>query len=260
MNKALKVTLIVLGVVIGLPILSAMMKNDSTKFIGSGIVIGGVVFLLARRASRGNSKSGKGKEFGQQFIARMNWISENFEPLSNSPVFTRKGEVALFTLPEVGLIEFRSTGSSYSGGSQGMSFRIAKGVSYRVGGSRGQLVKNPEQKQIVDRGSATFTNQRIVFAGQSQAREWDFEKIIGTDLQANGVSMMISVSNRQKTSGLTALVVDPLTPGMCVSLATAYREGGVNAVKDLASQYRDQMRAELGITSDVTQASGPGLS
>jgi len=37
-----------------------------------------------------------------------------------------------------------------------------------VGASRGQLVKNPETMQVIDQGTATFTNKRLILQARKQ--------------------------------------------------------------------------------------------
>lgn len=153
-----------------------------------------------------------------------------------------KDEQVVYVLEQVGLLEAQSNGSSYSGGSQGFSFRVARGVSYRVGGSRGQLTRNPATVQVIDSGSAVFTNQRVVFAGTATNRQWDFDKILNVNLTDNGIQAMIAVSNRQKNSGLQCLDLDDLTPGMLLSIATDWHEGGLEKARrraiDLAGAFR----------------------
>lgn len=154
----------------------------------------------------------------------------------------KKGEVAIDSVP-CSLLEYRSQGSSYQGGSQGVSVRIMKGVSYRVGASRGQLVRNPDALSSIDQGDATFTNQRVVFGGQSQTREWVFEKLVDFNAGDNGSQVMISVSNRQKVSGLHALSLDNVQPGVLLEVAVAYANGGKKAALEVARGYLEQYRA-----------------
>jgi hypothetical protein len=91
---------------------------------------------------------------------------------------------------------------TYQGGSQGVSFRVAKGVSYRVGGHRGTFTPGDEELKIVDEGTAVVTNQRAVFQGAGKTREWLFTKLIGVDHDPESGISMLHVSNRQKASGL----------------------------------------------------------
>jgi hypothetical protein len=54
----------------------------------------------------------------------------------------------------------------------------------------------------VDTGVATITNQRIVFQGPLQTREWDYAKLLGYEHFDSPPWTAIQVSNRQKTSGI----------------------------------------------------------
>lgn len=172
-------------------------------------------------------------------------LSKDLAPISLPGFAEAKGEKAYFKLDNVSLTEWRSTGSSYQGGSQGVSFRIAKGVSYRVGQSRGTLVKNPEQLQVVDQGSAIFTDKRIVFAGTKSNREWDFSKMVNVDVGTNGIYVNIAVSNRQKNSGLRASNDADLTPGILTGIVVEINEKGLEAAKNYALETAKQMRDVL---------------
>jgi hypothetical protein len=78
---------------------------------------------------------------------------------------------------------------------------VAKGVRYRVGGTRGSYVPGEEQPTAVDTGTVSITNQRVVFQGPKQAREWSYSKLIGMQHDPQQPWTSIQVSNRQKVSG-----------------------------------------------------------
>lgn len=151
----------------------------------------------------------------------------------------KPSERLLVEVPRAGLVEMRSTRGSYQGGSTGVSFRIAKGVSYRVGAHRGVYEPGPEELRTIDRGLVSVTTRRVIFAGPSKTREWAFDKLlnIGED-PAKGVLMM-AVSNRQKTSGI--LVGPKGLPQLdaAVDLGIAVSEG---AGQEFADQVGDAFR------------------
>ena len=181
----------------------------------------------------------------QSLVSGLEGLVKNLEdgvPAGLVQTVLKKGEVAIDSVPAK-LLEYRSGGSSYQGGSQGVSIRIAKGLSYRVGSNRGQLVRNPEQLQVIDNGDATFTNQRVVFGGQSQTREWSFDKLVDFNAGDNGTQVMISVSNRQKVSGLHAQSVERVQPGVLLEVAVAFANGGKAAAVEVAKNYLEQYRA-----------------
>lgn len=165
------------------------------------------------------------------------------------PGFTpEKGEVALYKLPSASLTEFRSSGSSYQGASQGVSFQIAKGVSYRVGSSRGQILKNPEQLTVIDEGSVTFTNKRIFFVGANVNREWEFTKLLDVKVGTNGIFVNLAVSNRQKNSGLQALDETEITPGILAAISIETFEKDLKAGEKAALDFSTQMKTLLAQT------------
>jgi hypothetical protein len=137
----------------------------------------------------------------------------------------KPGERILGSQNDVRLIEWVSTGSSYQGGSQGFSFRVMPGVYYRVGANRGTIVKNPPDLAIIDVGMVNYTTKRITFVGPQQTREWDVAKVLNLDLDHNGQTVMISVSNRQKPSGLQGSSYDLVAPGFLVETAVALNNG-----------------------------------
>ena len=56
----------------------------------------------------------------------------------------------------------------YQGGSQGMSFRVMKGVSYRVGGHRGHITSETGVVAVSD-GELILTNNRVIFRGDKKS-------------------------------------------------------------------------------------------
>jgi len=103
-----------------------------------------------------------------------------------------------------GLIEIGRERGTYRGGSRGVSVRVMKGVSYRVGAHRGEYVPRPHVQKVVDTGTAVITNHRVVFQGAGKTREWAFSKLIGIDHAAGVGASMIHISNRQRASGLAS--------------------------------------------------------
>ena len=55
---------------------------------------------------------------------------------------------------------------------------------------------------MVDVGTFTLTTTRAVFSGSKQAREWAWSKLISVTHAADADWTMLSVSNRQKVSGI----------------------------------------------------------
>src|SRR5262249_32015414 len=95
------------------------------------------------------------------------------------PIVLKPDERVFLIIDGAGLIEERRGQGHYQGGSQGVSLHIAKGVTYRVGAQRGTFVPGEEHPTVVDHGVAVVTDERVVFEGSGQTREWAFAKLLG---------------------------------------------------------------------------------
>lgn len=63
--------------------------------------------------------------------------------------------------------------TSYEGGSSGWSFRVFKGVNYRIGKMKGRPIR--ENVQEATNGILYLTNKRVIFVAKSNG----FDKRIG---------------------------------------------------------------------------------
>jgi TM2 domain-containing membrane protein YozV len=189
------------------------------------------------------SRNGDSHAQASALADRIDEIAASLGAPLGVPIALKKDEIGVTVLSQVGLIESRSTGSTYVGGSQGLSFRVMKNVSYRVGASKGHLEKNPETEQIIDVGTAIFTSKRVVFTGPKVTREWDFENLVNVAVEPNGVKAYLPVSNREKTSGLTWLNTKEITPGMALSIAHALFTGGLESAKQQSLSISSDLRA-----------------
>ncbi len=93
-------------------------------------------------------------------------IQSGILPTCHTNIILKKGEVAHFSY-FADLIEERAVRGRYQGGSAGVSFRVAKGVSFRVGQSRGTYHSDREPV-AVSSGKLTVTNKRIIFDGDKK--------------------------------------------------------------------------------------------
>lgn len=92
----------------------------------------------------------------------------DFEPTKpGANVLLKRGELAYWL--EVGeWVEEKVVRRRYEGGSQGVSIRVMKGVSFRVGAHRGQYVSDTGLV-AVSRGELILTNKRVYFAGNRKS-------------------------------------------------------------------------------------------
>ncbi len=113
-----------------------------------------------------------------------------------SPVVLKKGE-SVHCADKCILKEIKSVNLGYSGGTQGVSFRIAKGINYRVGSHRGHIVKEDRLVET-SRGILLITNQRLFlypFAGHKPLNI-PLNKILSYQCFNNGIEVYIE--NREK--------------------------------------------------------------
>jgi hypothetical protein len=153
----------------------------------------------------------------------------------------KKGEVAHLVLNGVGLVEPRREPGRWTGASHGVSFRIAKGVRYRVGQSRGTFVQGEEKPAVIDTGVGVITNQRLVFVGSRRSTEWAYTKLLGFSLELDGMAIF-NVSNRQKASGFAYQPeVDHVVDAVVTAAIAAFQspEDHAAVVEELLTIYRE---------------------
>ena len=160
---------------------------------------------------------------------------------------TQKDEVVIARVNQTMLREFRSNGSTSSGGFGGVSFPVFGRVRGNVGGYSGKSRRNPEESTPIDVGTSTYTNQRIVFAGENVVREFELDKLVNLEAGDNGITVTIAVSNRDKASVLASVNFDDLTPGIAASIAVAYQEGGKAEALKKINETKQQIQDALGL-------------
>ena len=79
--------------------------------------------------------------------------------------------------------------TSYVGGSQGISFRISKGVRYHVGAYKGHRVTTVDQV-VSDNGSLYVTDRRVVFAGSAQVVSVQLKQIGDVRVFSDGLALI----------------------------------------------------------------------
>jgi zinc-ribbon domain len=110
-----------------------------------------------------------------------------------SPVRLKEGEVAHYVesaslLKEVAQRELR-------GGGSGVSFRVAKGVTFRTGAFRARSVVIGKSWVEADKGTLTITSLQTMFSGQRKTLELPHAKLLNLNVYSDGISF--NMSNRQ---------------------------------------------------------------
>jgi hypothetical protein len=140
-----------------------------------------------------------------------------------------KGEHTLWS----GTAVFHETGrtaSRYQGGSSGVSVPVVAGIRFRVGAMSGQVIPGIEMQMDKDQGVVMLTNERLIFTGPLKTQQWDFDKVLMLSTSPDQSDYFISVSNRDKTSGVR---FDPVTGrefNRFLGSATAVHESGYEEV------------------------------
>lgn len=124
-------------------------------------------------------------------LARLRLLTEinsgNLPKVPVQNVVLQKAERAHWMEP-ASLLEERVVSRRYEGGSQGFSFRIAKGVSYRVGAHRGHLVAD-RALVPVSTGDLIITDRRVVFRGNAKSFNLRLDKILEIGLCSDGARL-----------------------------------------------------------------------
>jgi hypothetical protein len=163
----------------------------------------------------------------------------------------KRDELVVAQVQPVGLVESRRGKGHYQGGSSGFSFRVAKGINYRIGATRGTFVQGEEQLTPIDTGTVVVTTQRAVFLGGKQTREWAWSKLLGIDHEGASNVTLLHVSNRQKASGV-------VTGGDAVAQLRFRLELAVALFNGTADDLAARLRHEL-VELDAARPGGPLL-
>jgi len=115
-------------------------------------------------------------------------IQKGNPPYTSVPnVILQKSEAAYWSEP-ASILEQRVVRRRYEGGSHGVSIRIAKGLSYRVGAHRGQVVTDKEV-QAVSSGELIITTKRVIFRGNTKSFNLRLNKLLELKFYSDGVRL-----------------------------------------------------------------------
>ena len=100
-----------------------------------------------------------------------------------SPIILKKKEKLYITLANISLSEPRAV---RTGGYGGPSVRLAKGLTFRVGGFKAE---SHEELRNIDQGTFTLTDKRIVFSGSKKTINVNLNKVISINPYSDGISI-----------------------------------------------------------------------
>ena len=164
----------------------------------------------------------------KKLLAVITAASKGEDSVANT-LMQKPGEHTLWSATGI----FHETGrtpSQYAGGSAGFSIPTGGGTRLRVGAMRGQLIPGEELQMDKDQGVVMLTTERLIFTGPIKTQEWKFDKLLMASTTPDESDYFLSVSNRQKTSGVR---FDPATGrefNRFLGSATAVNELGYEAV------------------------------
>lgn len=131
-------------------------------------------------------------------LARFRLLNEiqlgNMPTVTVANLVTQKGEKVYWVEPVI-MAEEKVIRTKYQGGSRGVSLRIMKGVSYRVGSSRGHITSETGMVAVSD-GEMVITSKRIIFRGDKKSFATKLDNILDTQLFTNG--FQFSENNKSK--------------------------------------------------------------
>lgn len=103
--------------------------------------------------------------------------------------------------------------------------------------------------KVVDHGSVTITDRRMVFHGAAKKREWAFAKLVGYQHVDETPATLVQVANRQRISGVSYSGADEELFRRRLAIAAARASGSVDALvrslrTDLAAHDAQQALPE----------------
>lgn len=131
------------------------------------------------------------------------------------PAPTQRGEVAHLCLAGVEYHQQRVVARGYVGRSSGVSIRIMKGLTYRVGAHRGHAVSRSALVRL-GTGQLAFTNRRLIFSGGPVGFSLPWLKLLNVTAYRDGFSLMKD-STAQNNKPFVFVCPDPELANLAVS-------------------------------------------
>ncbi len=135
----------------------------------------------------------------KQFLAAVQNGTTHITSKNPSPIILKKNENVSIVMNNINLQEpraVRQTHAAYGG----PTVRVAKGVSFRLGGASARS-ESHEEIRVIDRGSLILTNKRLIFIGSKRTNNIDISKIMAIEAYKDGIELQRE--NKQKTEYFT---------------------------------------------------------
>lgn len=215
-----------------------------TVFIGGMAVVGIGYYVVTKGWARFVAK-----KRSEHWIRHLRQIG-NQMPYDDAPFTLRHGEQYVLSLKDQMLVESRRGTRVSTRSTDAFTVALAKGLYYTAAAGQSVSPEPGDELKQIDTGVAHFTTHRVVFVGGKQTREWDFAKLLGTTEEPGGLRLMISVSNRQKTSGLASQSLTQIPPGMAYQITERVIHQGFEAAKESALYGAKEIAAQLAVMNE----------
>ena len=217
------------------------------------VALGVVVAVVAYQGMTGFEKATAQKR-SAHWKKHLEEIAANL-PYPDAPFPLRHGEKYVLSLADQQLVEARRGTRVSSRRTDAFTLGLAKGFYYTAAAGKSVSPEPDDELRQIDTGVAHFTTHRVVFAGAKQTREWDYAKLLGITEQSGGLRLMISVSNRQKTSGLQQESLTQIAPGLAYQIAENVKDHGFDHAKKAALFAAREVAAQMAIVEESTHVS-----
>jgi hypothetical protein len=220
------------------------METFWATFIAFVVIILGGYFLVTTGYKRMVAK-----QRSEHWVKHLTEIGTKM-PYEDAPFELRHGERYVLSLRDQMLVESRRGTRVSTRSTDAFTVALAKGFYYTAAAGQSVSPEPDDELKQIDTGVAHFTTHRVVFVGAKQTREWDFAKLLGTTEEPGGLRLMISVSNRQKTSGLASASVAQISPGMAYQITEQVKEYGFEAAKETALHAAQEVKVQLSVMQE----------
>jgi hypothetical protein len=215
-----------------------------TLFIGGVAVVGIGYYLVTKGWARFVAR-----KRSEHWIKHLRQIATHI-PYEDAPFALRHGEKYVLSLNNQMLVESRRGTRVSTRSTDAFTVALAKGFYYTAAAGQSVSPEPGDELKHIDSGVAHFTTHRVVFVGAKQTREWDFAKLLGTTEEPAGLRLMMSVSNRQKTSGLASASVTQISPGMAYQITERVIHHGFESAKESALYGAQEIAAQLEVMNE----------
>jgi hypothetical protein len=220
------------------------METFWATFLAIVVIILGGYFLVTTSYKRAVAK-----QRSEHWVKHLTQIGTKM-PFPDSPFPLRHGEKYVLSLADQMLVESRRGTRVSTRSTDAFTVALAKGFYYTAAAGQSVSPEPGDELKQIDTGVAHFTTHRVVFVGGKQTREWDFAKLLGTTEEPAGLRLMISVSNRQKTSGLASQSLNQISPGMAYQITERVIHHGFESAKESALYGAQEIAAQLEVMNE----------